>query len=154
MFSSAPILKPQTFFLQELHQKERIQQIPVDLGILGHSVPSYPPPCLDSIPVTSGDCRVSCTGLCADVTQEIENRNDEKIGILAEGGTVNTIKSFFTALVKYDSYNFKSELGRFIQSNTTSNIRKMMEAYKAYKANYLRNMVFDPSTPGLSMCLY
>ena len=39
-FSSAPILKPQTFFLQELHQKERIQQIPVDLGILGHSVPS------------------------------------------------------------------------------------------------------------------
>ena len=39
-FSSAPILKPQTFFLQELYQKERIQQIPVDLGILGHSVPS------------------------------------------------------------------------------------------------------------------
>ena len=39
-FSSAPILKPQTFFLQESDQKERIQQIPVDLGILGHSVPS------------------------------------------------------------------------------------------------------------------
>ena len=111
-------------------------------------------PCLDSIPVTSGDCRVSCTGLYADVTQEIENRNDEKIGLLAEGGTVNTIKSFFTALVKYDSYNFKSELGRLIQSKTTRSIRKMMEAYKAYKANYLRNMVFDPSTPGLSMCLY
>ena len=31
---------PQTFFLQELYQKERIQQIPVDLGILEHSVPS------------------------------------------------------------------------------------------------------------------
>ena len=108
-------------------------------------------PCIDSISVTSGDCRVSCTGLYADVTQEIENRNDEKIGLLAEGGTVNTIKSFFTALVKYDSYNFKSELGRLIQSKTTRNIRKMMEAYKAYKANYLRNMVFDPSTPGLSM---
>ena len=30
----------QTFFLQELYQNERIQQIPVDLDILGHSVPS------------------------------------------------------------------------------------------------------------------
>ena len=40
-FSSAPIFKHQTFFLQELYQNERIQQIPVDLGILGHSVPSY-----------------------------------------------------------------------------------------------------------------
>ena len=39
-FSSAPIFKHQTFFLQELYQNERIQQIPVDLGILGHSVPS------------------------------------------------------------------------------------------------------------------
>ena len=73
---------------------------------------------------------------------------------MAEGGTVNTIKSFFTALVKYDSYNFKSELGRLIQSKTTSNITKMMDAYKMHKTNYLRNMVFDPSTPGLSMCLY
>ena len=40
-FSSVPIFKHQTFFLQELYQNERIQQIPVDLGILGHSVPSY-----------------------------------------------------------------------------------------------------------------
>ena len=40
-FSSVPIFKHQTFFLQELYQNERIQQIPVDLDILGHSVPSY-----------------------------------------------------------------------------------------------------------------
>ena len=39
-FSSVPIFKHQTFFLQELYQNERIQQIPVDLDILGHFVPS------------------------------------------------------------------------------------------------------------------
>ena len=45
-FSSVPIFKHQTFFLQELYQNERIQQIPVDLDILGHSVPSYCTPVL------------------------------------------------------------------------------------------------------------
>ena len=40
-FFSAPILKHQTFFLQELTQNERIQPVPVDLGNLCHIVPIY-----------------------------------------------------------------------------------------------------------------
>ena len=40
-FFSAPILKHQTYFLQELTQNERIQPVPVDLGNLCHIVPIY-----------------------------------------------------------------------------------------------------------------
>ena len=29
---------------------------------------------------------------------------------------------------------------------------RMIEEYKKYKENYARNMKFDPSYPGLSMC--
>ena len=45
-------------------------------------------------------------------------------------------------------------LGDMIQPKTLHGVPKLMEAYKAYKTNYLRNMVFDPSTPGLSMLQY
>ena len=41
MVFSVPILKHQTFFLQESTQYERIQLVPIDLGILGHIVPIY-----------------------------------------------------------------------------------------------------------------
>ena len=37
---------------------------------------------------------------------------------------------------------------------TEGPLEELMEKYKAYKANYMRNMKFDPSTPGLSMCKY
>ena len=38
MVFSVPILKHQTFFLQESTQNERIQLVPIDLGILCHIV--------------------------------------------------------------------------------------------------------------------
>ena len=41
MVFSVPILKHQTFFLQESTQNERIQLVPIDLGILCHIVPIY-----------------------------------------------------------------------------------------------------------------
>ena len=37
---------------------------------------------------------------------------------------------------------------------TNDPLEKLLVKYKAYKTNYLRNMVFDPSTPGLSMLQY
>ena len=40
-FCTAPILKHKKKNHQELYQKERIQQVPVDLSILGHPVPIY-----------------------------------------------------------------------------------------------------------------
>ena len=41
-------------------------------------------PCIDSIPVTSGDCRVSCTGLYADVTNEAQEKTDKMFKIILE----------------------------------------------------------------------
>ena len=38
-----------------------------------------------------------------------------------------------------------------LKAKDTGGNLKMMEKYMAYKANYMRNMVFDPSTTGLSM---
>ena len=42
-------------------------------------------------------------------------------------------------------------LGDMIQPKTLHGVPKLMGEYKAYKSNYMRNMVFDPWTPGLSM---
>ena len=106
-------------------------------------------PCIDSIPVTSGDCRVSCTGLYADVTVTVEDNSDQRV---LEGE--ETIKfNFGSALVQY-SIKFKKKLRDLLQAKDNNGVLKLMEEYKAYKANYLRNMVFDPSTPGLSMLQY
>ena len=112
-------------------------------------------PCIDSIPVTSGDCRVSCTGLYADVTVTVEDNSiQNSIQRLTEGG--RTIKLHFVSVLVSGVYGAE-KLRDLLKAKGTVGDLKMMEeyrAYKAYKANYLRNMVFDPSTPGLSMCLY
>ena len=50
MVCSVPILKHKTFFLQESTQNERIQLVPIDLGILCHNVPIYSTACTGYLP--------------------------------------------------------------------------------------------------------
>ena len=105
-------------------------------------------PCISSVPVTSDECRVTCTGLYADVTVTVE---DNSIQRLTEGG--RTIKLHFVSVLVSHVYGAE-KLRDLLKANGTGGDLKLMEAYKAYKTNYLRNMVFDPSTPGLSMLQY
>ena len=101
-------------------------------------------PCIDSVPVTSDDCRVSCTGLYADVTVE-----DNSVVEVLEGG--KTIKlNFVSALVQYKG-EFRVKLEHLLQAKDTEDVPKFMEKYKSYKSRYMENVKFDPSTPGLSM---
>ena len=58
-FFSAPILKHQTYFLQELTQNERIQLDPVDLGNLCHFVPIYLTPHHLAVPYLSHPSKLS-----------------------------------------------------------------------------------------------
>ena len=134
-----------------MYQNERIQQIPVDLGILGHSVPSYSSPCLDSIPVTSGDCRVSCTGLYADVTQEVRDRTDEINEQFQRGE--DTINVTLLELVRRDTEG-QDLLNDYYETKRIENkqMSKYMAQYTTYKKSFMKNMMFDPSSLGLSMC--
>ena len=99
-------------------------------------------PCLDSIPVTSGDCRVSCTGLYADVTQEAQEKTDKMFKIILE-------------LMKY-KHEEKRLLNDYNELKKTEDkeMSKTMARYVAYKKDFVKNMRFDPSTSGLSKCTY
>ena len=70
-----------------------------------------------------------------------------------EGGT--TIKlNFLSALVQYcGEGEFRAKVKHLLQAKDTEYVPMFMENYKSYKANYMKNMMFDPSTPGLSMCM-
>ena len=104
--------------------------------------------CLSLAADSQYDCRTSCTGLYADVTQEIEDTNDEK---LAKGGNnINTTN--VSALVKMWG-PLKTELGDLLQSKLSSETLNMINKYKNYKNNYAKNMIFDPTVPELSMSL-
>ena len=108
-------------------------------------------PCLDSIPVTSGDCRVSCTGLYADVTQEVRDRTDEIIEQFRRGE--DTINVILLVLVKYNTEG-QDLLNDYYETKRTENkqMSKYMAQYATYKKSFMKNMMFDPSSLGLSMC--
>ena len=79
----------------------------------------------------------------------MEDNSDQRV---LEGE--ETIKFNFGSALVHCSCTYNKKLRDLLQAKDNNGVLKLMEAYKAYKANYLRNMLFDPSTPGLSMCLY
>ena len=99
----------------------------------------------------SGDCRVSCTGLYADVTQEVRDRTDEIIEQFRRGeATINVI---LLVLVKYNT-KWQDLLNDYYETKRTENkqMSKYMAQYTTYKKSFMKNMMFDPSSLGLSMC--
>ena len=67
-------------------------------------------------------------------------------------GENNTHTAYFSALVKMWS-SLKSELVDLLQSKMSSETSNMINKYKIYKDNYVKNIMFDPSVPELSMCI-
>ena len=58
----------------------------------------------------------------------------------------------FPALSTY-SYSMKSLLKKHMESTKKEEkgMSELIEKYKMYKENYVKNMIFDPNNPGLSM---
>ena len=70
---------------------------------------------------------------------------------MAKGGNnINTTN--VSALVKMWG-SLKTELGDLLQSKMSSETLNMINKYKNYKNNYVKNMIFDPTVPELSMSL-
>ena len=57
-----------------------------------------------------------------------------------------------SALVQSSS-SLRRKLKDLLQERNTDGVPKMMEKYKTYKNNYMKNMNFEPSIPGLSICM-
>ena len=51
------------------------------------------------------------------------------------------------------SSRFDVKLRNLLQAKHSVDVLELMEKYKAYKTNYMKNMTFDPQAPGLSMLL-
>ena len=77
---------------------------------------------------------------------------DKSVEEVLEGG--KTIKlHFVSALVQYRG-EFREKLKHLLKATDAEGFPKLMEKYKEYKSKYMKNIRFDPSTPGLSKLLF
>ena len=82
----------------------------------------------------------------------MEDNSDLK---LIEGGTILKFNILSSVISKGSSGSrkFKSEMKAMLQSKLLEGVPKVLGKYMANKDKYVKNMKFDPSSQGLSMCV-
>ena len=100
--------------------------------------------------MTSDDCRVSCTGLYADVTQWVQDKTDGILEQISRGE--ETLSVIFLGIVKYKAVEL-SLLNDYYELKKTEDkqMSNYMDQYTTYKESFVKSVMFDPSTDGLSM---